>query len=73
MYVLRRKPGDGILIQGNIFVRLLTVEGERVTFGIEAPREIPIVRSELHPLPSPMTENVPEKGAIGPIAANETQ
>ena len=47
MLVLRRRKSESILIDGRITVTLLEINGNRVQIGIEAPREIPIVRTEL--------------------------
>jgi carbon storage regulator len=45
--VLRRKAGESLIIEGNIRVTVLEIEGERVRLGIEAPRSVPVVRQEL--------------------------
>jgi carbon storage regulator CsrA len=48
MLVLSRKEGDEILFpELDIVVRILKVRGKAVSVGIEAPRGIRIVRSEL--------------------------
>ena len=47
MLVLTRKIDQGIVIAGNIYIRVLGVERDRVMIGIDAPREIPILRQEL--------------------------
>ncbi|MCS7255165.1 MAG: carbon storage regulator CsrA [Thermomicrobium sp.] len=47
MLVLTRRPGEALVIGQDIRLVVLGVEGERVKLGIEAPREIAIVRSEL--------------------------
>lgn len=47
MLVLSRKPGEQIQIDGHITVTVLGVEGKRIRLGIDAPREVPIVRTEL--------------------------
>lgn len=48
MLVLSRKEGDEILIPDlDIVVRVLKVRGKGVSIGIEAPRDVRIVRSEL--------------------------
>lgn len=45
--VLTRKIDQGIVISGNIYVRVLGVERDRVKIGISAPLEITILRQEL--------------------------
>lgn len=47
MLVLSRRSDESIVIGGNIVVTILSVEGEKVKLGIEAPREIAILRKEL--------------------------
>ncbi len=47
MLVLTRKIDQGIVIAGNIYVRVLGVERDRVKIGISAPREVPVLRLEL--------------------------
>lgn len=45
--VLRRKAGESFLIGGNISVTLLGIRGGEAVLSIEAPREIPVNRSEI--------------------------
>ncbi|MCH7698147.1 MAG: carbon storage regulator [Chloroflexi bacterium] len=45
--MLTRKIDQGIVIAGNIYIRVLGVERDRVKIGIDAPREIPVLREEL--------------------------
>ena len=47
MLVLTRKPGERIVIDNRITVTVLEVQGNRIRLGIEAPKEIPIMREEL--------------------------
>ena len=47
MLILTRKIDQGIVIQGNILVRVLGVERDRVKIGIDAPGEITVLRQEL--------------------------
>ncbi len=47
MLVLTRKVDQGIVIAGNIYIRVLGVERDRVKIGIAAPKEIPVLRQEL--------------------------
>jgi carbon storage regulator len=46
--VLTRRLEESIVIAGNIIVTVLSVEGEKVKLGIEAPRDVPILRRELY-------------------------
>jgi carbon storage regulator len=45
--VLTRRTEESVVIGGNIVVTVLGVEGEKVKLGIDAPREVTILRSEL--------------------------
>jgi carbon storage regulator CsrA len=48
MLVLSRKEGDDILLpELDIVVRVLKIRGKAVSIGIDAPRGIRIIRSEL--------------------------
>jgi carbon storage regulator len=47
MLVLSRKAGESIQIDGQIKITIVTVSGNRVKVGIEAPEEVQILRSEL--------------------------
>ncbi len=47
MLVLSRKPGESIVIANDIKVTVLEVIGNRIRLGIEAPKNVPIVRAEL--------------------------
>jgi carbon storage regulator len=47
MLVLTRRPGEALVIGEGIRLVVLGVEGERVKLGIDAPREVAIVRAEL--------------------------
>lgn len=47
MLVLRRKPGEAVVIGDNIEVQVLEVEGDTVKLGFSAPQNIQILRKEL--------------------------
>ncbi len=49
MLVLVRKAGESIRVSNNIEIHVISVEGHRVRLGINAPREVRIVRAELDP------------------------
>ncbi|MGG4049608.1 carbon storage regulator CsrA [Paenibacillus favisporus] len=48
MLVLSRKKGESIVIQDNIEITLLGVEGDTVRLGISAPSEVDIFRKEVY-------------------------
>lgn len=47
MLVLSRKKGESIIIQDNITITVLSVDGENVKLGISAPKEVDIFRKEV--------------------------
>jgi len=47
MLVLSRKEGEKLVIGDNIVLTINRINGNRVAVGIEAPRDIRIVRGEL--------------------------
>ncbi len=47
MLVLSRKTGEKVVIGDGIVVVVKRIHGQRVTFGIEAPESVRIVRGEL--------------------------
>ncbi|HEX4119548.1 MAG TPA: carbon storage regulator CsrA [Verrucomicrobiae bacterium] len=48
MLILARKPGESIVIDGRITVRILRLDGDVVKVGIEAPTSIPVHRQEVY-------------------------
>ena len=67
MLVLTRKIDQGIVVSGNIIIRVLGVERDRVKIGIAAPTEVTILRQELldrerveGEQESPVTTDAPE-------------
>lgn len=48
MLVLSRKKGESIIIDGQIEVKVIAVEGDTVKLGIEAPKTVSIHRQEVY-------------------------
>lgn len=48
MLVLTRKANQSIMIGDDIEVSVLSVMGEKVRIGIQAPRDIPVFRREVY-------------------------
>ena len=48
MLILRRRPGESIVIGGEIIIKFLEVDGHQVKVGIEAPAHIPVHRLEVY-------------------------
>lgn len=75
MLILTRKVDQGIIISGNILVRVLGVERDRVKIGISAPGEVTVLRQELwHDAETPWEQHkdrdaAPATNGNGPTAA----
>ena len=48
MLVLSRKKNESIVIDENIVITVVEIRGDKVRLGIQAPRDVPIHRSEIH-------------------------
>ncbi len=48
MLVLSRKPGESVIIDGRIRVKIVRCEGDVVKIGIDAPPDIPVHRQEVY-------------------------
>ena len=49
MLVLSRKLNEAVLIGGNVEIVVVDIDRGKVRLGISAPKEIPVVRTELLP------------------------
>lgn len=48
MLVLSRRPNESIVIDDKIVITVIEIRGDKVRLGIEAPRDVPIHRSEVY-------------------------
>jgi carbon storage regulator len=66
MLVLSRKVGEKLVIDGNVIVEVVKIQGNRITLGIQAPASVKVLRGELlHPQPKPqVVEIVVEDGLL---------
>jgi carbon storage regulator len=48
MLILSRKPGESLIIDGRITVKVVRLDGDVVKLGIEAPGHIPVHREEVY-------------------------
>jgi carbon storage regulator len=47
MLRITRRPGERVILGGNIVVEVVEVSGQLVRLGIDAPRSVPIYREEI--------------------------
>ena len=47
MLILTRKPNESIVINDNISIKVISIEKGLVKLGVDAPKEVSILRSEL--------------------------
>jgi len=47
MLVLSRRLGESLCIGKDITITVVSIKGNRVKIGIEAPRQMPVLREEL--------------------------
>jgi carbon storage regulator CsrA len=64
MLVLSRKVGERVVIGEGIIVVVKRVAGQRVTFGIEAPADVRILRGELEIFPANTAPKAPEPAPV---------
>lgn len=66
MLVLSRKVGEKLVIDGNITVEVVKIQGNRISLGIIAPSDVKILRGELteHKATAQVVEFVVEDGLL---------
>lgn len=69
MLVLSRKIGESIVIQDQIEVTVLSVEGDIVRLGIKAPKQVDIFRQEVYAAiqESNRASAIPEKDKLNKL------
>ena len=48
MLVLSRKTNEALVINDNIRIHVVSIKGDRVRLGIEAPLDVTVDRAEIH-------------------------
>ena len=48
MLVLSRKKNESIVIDDQIVITVVEIRGDKVRLGIQAPKEVPVHRMEVH-------------------------
>ena len=67
MLVLSRKKDESVVINNDIRIVVVEIRGDKVRLGVEAPKEVPVHRSEVYEAingnesenPSTLADNVP--------------
>ncbi len=59
MLVLTRKSNQSIMIGDDVEISVLSITGEKVRIGIQAPRDVPVFRREVY------LEIQEERGGVG--------
>lgn len=47
MLILQRKQDEDIIIAGKVVVRIVEIRGDKVSLGIEAPKDVSVHRREV--------------------------
>ncbi len=59
MLVLTRRTGEAIVIDANIRLTVVSVKGDRIRIGIEAPPSVVVDRQEIHERRNHSPDRVP--------------
>lgn len=67
MLVLSRKKDQSIVINDNITIVVVEIRGDKVRLGIQAPKDVPVDRKEVHDAKratpaGPLEEVLPDSG-----------
>jgi len=57
MLVLSRKEGERLVINDDIIITVVRIQGDKVRLGVEAPRSIPVHRGEVYDKIRSLAEN----------------
>jgi carbon storage regulator len=48
MLILTRRSGESIVVGGNVLITVLGARGQQIRIGIEAPKNIKVLREEVY-------------------------
>jgi carbon storage regulator len=65
MLVLSRKPGEKVVIGGNVTLTVISCDGSRARIGITAPDEVRILRGELFAALTTFDDGAPDERPAG--------
>lgn len=71
MLVLTRKKGQSIVVNDNIEITVLDIQGDQIRIGIEAPKEISVHRKEVYLEIQEENRKAAESKAISATALDE--
>jgi len=66
MLVLSRKKNESIVVDDRIVITVVEIRGDKVRLGIQAPRDVPVHRSEVYELLQ-RTQAMPTESAAKPV------
>lgn len=46
--ILTRRPGESLMIGDDVVVTVLSTYGNQVRVGVDAPKDVPVHREEIH-------------------------
>lgn len=71
MLVLSRRKGEAIQISDNIVITITEIKGGRVRLSVDAPRSVPVLRSEV--LDRPRSRTIPDAALVSTCGGHEFQ
>lgn len=58
MLILTRRPGESVFVGHDIIITVTQVTGQQVRIGIEAPKEVKVLRAELSTIGRELEEGI---------------
>ena len=73
MLILSRKPNEQIVIGENIVITVVSISGGHVRLGVEAPREVSVLRQEVHQAGKQPPAQPPLQPPLPPLATDHRE